>query len=188
MKKQILYISLSTLLLTLLISMGVLLSVARSGLAPIQADAVPSALEKKFFTMAVKASVSRRAAGEWSADAFAKEDVPSGEAIYKTMCAQCHGQLNGRPSTLGASFYPPAPQLPGHSTIYNEAEVFWVVKHGIRNTAMPAWRHLLSDDDIRNVTAFVKQLEFQPSIKDAKRDLPAPSAEAQGAPPAEKSN
>lgn len=163
MKKQILYVSLSTLLLTLLIGMGVVLSVARSGLVPVQADAAPSALEKKFFTMAVKAAVRHRAAGEWNADAFAKEDVQSGEAIYKTMCAQCHGQLNGRPSTLGASFYPPAPQLPGHSTIYSEAEAFWIVKHGIRNTAMPAWRHLLSDDDIRNVIAFVKQLESQPN-------------------------
>jgi mono/diheme cytochrome c family protein len=179
MKKQILYVSLSTLLLMLLISMGGLLGGARSGLMPIQADAAPSALEKKFFTMAVQASVRRRAAGEWRADAFANQDVQSGEAIYQVMCAQCHGQLNGRPSTLGASFYPPAPQLPGHSIIYNEAEVFWIVKHGIRNTAMPAWRRLLSDDDIRNVTAFVKQLEFQPIIKDAKRDLPASSAEPQ---------
>lgn len=177
MKKQILYVSLSTLLLTLLLSMGIVLGVARSGLVPIQADAAPSTLEKKFFTMAVNASVSRRAAGESRADADASEDVQSGEAIYKAMCAQCHGQLNGRPSTLGASFYPPAPQLPGHSTLYNETEVFWIVKHGIRNTAMPAFRHLLSDEDIRNVTAFVKQLQFQPISKDAKRDLPAPSAE-----------
>src|ERR1044072_8967992 len=167
MKKQILYVSLSTLLLMLLICTGVLVGVARSGLAPIQADATPSALEKKFFTMTVKASVRRRAAGERRADAFADKDAQAGEAIYKAMCAQCHGQLNGRPSALGSSFYPPAPQLPGHSTIYNEAEVFWIVKHGIRNTGMPAWRHLLSDDDIGNVTAFVKQLEFQPITKAA---------------------
>ena len=179
MKKQILSSGFSTLL-TLLIAMGVLLVAARLGIVPIQADARPSVLEEKVFTMAVQASVRRRASGEGSFDTFANEDAQSGEAIYKAMCAQCHGQLNGRPSTLGASFYPPAPQLPGHSTKYNGAEVFWIVKHGIRNTAMPAWRQLLSDDDIRNVTIFVKQLENQPDPNDAKRDLPAASAEIRG--------
>lgn len=163
MKKQTLYVSSSILLLILLIGMGGVLGVARSGLVPVQADAAPSALEKRFFAMAVKASVHRRAAAEWTVAAFDEEDVQSGEAIYKAMCAQCHGQLNGKPSALGASFYPPAPALPGHSTNYDEAEVFWIVKHGIRNTGMPAWSHLLSDEDIRNVAAFVKQLGREPS-------------------------
>jgi len=90
--------------------------------------------------------------------------------------------LNGKPSTLGASFYPPAPQLPGHPTSYNEAEVFWIVKHGIRNTAMPACRQMLSDDDIRSVAAFVKQLELQPVAAAAKPERPAASAEDQAAP------
>jgi mono/diheme cytochrome c family protein len=173
MKKQIFYASSSTLLLILLIGMGGVLGVARSGLVPIQADAAPSPLEKRFFTMAVKASVNRRAATEWRAAASAEAAAQSGEAIYKAMCAQCHGQLSGKPSALGASFYPPAPPLPDHSTSYDEAEVFWIVKHGIRNTGMPAWSHLLSDDDVRNVAAFVKQLGGEPNRQEAERDSPA---------------
>jgi mono/diheme cytochrome c family protein len=157
MKKQFFYTSLSTLLLALL-GGAALLGIARSGLMPVWADAAPSALEKKFFTMAVHASVARRAAGESKADPPADEDLQSGAEIYKAMCAQCHGQLNGKPSVLGASFYPPAPQLPGHATAYSDEQVFWIIKHGIRNTAMPAWRSLLSDDDIRKLAAFVKGL------------------------------
>ena len=122
MKKQVLYVSLSTLLLALLIALALLLGVARSGLVPIQADAAPSALEKRFFAMTVRASVARSAAGELKADSFAGEDMQSGAEIYKGMCAQCHGQLNGKPSVLGASFYPPAPQLPGHSMGYSDAD------------------------------------------------------------------
>ena len=60
MKKQILYVSSSTLLLILLIGMSGVLGVARSGLVPVQADAAPSALEKRFFTMAVNASEAAR--------------------------------------------------------------------------------------------------------------------------------
>lgn len=163
MKKRTLYAGSSILLLILLIGMGGVLGVARSGLVPVRADAAPSALERRFFAMAVKASVHRRAAAEWAAAAFDDEDIQSGEAIYKAMCAQCHGQLNGKPSALGASFYPPAPPLPGHSTNYDEADVFWIVKHGIRNTGMPAWARLLSDQDVRNVAAFVKQLGREPN-------------------------
>src|SRR5436853_5070076 len=105
MKKQVLYVSLSTLLLALLVALALLLGVARAGLVPIQADAAPSALEKRFFAMTVRASVARNAAGESKADSLAGEDLQSGAEIYKGMCAQCHGQLNGKPSVIGASFY-----------------------------------------------------------------------------------
>jgi mono/diheme cytochrome c family protein len=177
MKKQVLYVSLFTLLLALLAALALLLGVARSGLVPIQADAAPSALEKRFFAMAVRASVARSAAAELKTDSLADEDTQSGAEIYKGMCAQCHGQLTGKPSVLGVSFYPPAPQMPGHSMGYSDAEVFWIVKHGIRNTAMPAWRSLLSDDDIRKVTAFVKRLDSLPKINEAKQAAPTASTE-----------
>lgn len=159
MRKQSLFVSLSTLLLALFAALVLALGVARSGMVPVQADAMPSALETKFFRMAVRASVSRHAGGESRADASAGGDLQSGAEIYQAMCAECHGRLNGKPSVLGASFYPPAPQLPGHPPAYSDAEVFWIVKHGIRNTAMPAWRGLLADDDIRAVAAFVKRLD-----------------------------
>jgi len=175
MKKQVFYVSLSTLLLALLAGLVLMLGVARSGLLPVQADAAPSALEKKFFAMAVRASVARHAADELNAGSLADEDNESGAEIYKAMCAQCHGQLSGKPSVLGASFYPPAPQLPGHTTMYNDAQVFWIIKHGIRNTAMPAWRSLLSDDEIKKVAAFVKRLDSLAKIDETPPTSPAAS-------------
>src|SRR5262249_17202039 len=87
------------------------------------------------------------------------DDSPNGDEIYREMCAQCHGRVGGRASILGASFYPPAPQLPGRGSAYTESEMFWLVKHGIRNTSMPAWRNLLSDDDIRKVVRFVESMD-----------------------------
>ncbi|MFL6213648.1 MAG: c-type cytochrome [Blastocatellia bacterium] len=175
MRKRIILVSLFTFMVLLLAGMAAVLGVAQSGLTPIQADARPSALETRFFTMAVRASVTRHAVSDPNADALTEEDIQSGAEIYKAMCALCHGQLNGKPSTLGASFYPPAPQLPGHAIFYNEAEVAWIVKHGIRNTAMPAWRSLLSDDDIRKVATFVKRLNEQQGIGEAKTGPPASS-------------
>jgi len=72
--------------------------------------------------------------------------------------------------TGGSSFYPPAPQLPGHGSEWSERELFWIIKHGIRNTAMPAWGSLLSGGDIRQVAALVKRFDTVP--------VPQPAAEA----------
>jgi hypothetical protein len=34
--------------------------------------------------------------------------------------------------------------------------IFWVTKHGVRMTGMPAWTGILSDDDIWKIVAFIK--------------------------------
>ena len=83
------------------------------------------------------------------------------------MCARCHGLPGKGPSVLGSSFYPPAPQLALHPTEYTEAEMFWIVKHGIRNTGMPAWGKLLSDEDISQVVAMVRRLDSPPPAAEA---------------------
>ena len=146
----------------------------KMGLVPINADVVPSSLERKILPLAVRASVARRSSEQSGGVALATDDdLVAGAEIYKGMCAQCHGQLNGRASVLGASFYPPAPQLPGHGTSYTDAEVFWIVKHGIRNTSMPTWRNLLSDENIRQVAAFIKRMDSLPVVEGkTERDEP----------------
>lgn len=158
--KRFLYGGLTALVGASLVAMLFGILMIKMGLVPISADAVPSSLERKIFSLAVRASVARRSSGQPGvAAAPTDDDLAAGAEIYKEMCAQCHGHLNGRASVLGASFYPPAPQLPGHGTSYTEAEVIWIVKHGIRNTSMPAWRNLLSDENIRQVAAFVKRMD-----------------------------
>jgi mono/diheme cytochrome c family protein len=166
--KQFLYGSISTLVLILVAGSLIGFGIMKLGMVPINADAAPSSLERTIFPMAVRASVAKHAAEQPMVDPATEDDLIAGAEIYKAMCAECHGQLNERPSTLGASFYPPAPQLPGHSTSYTEPELFWIVKHGIRNTSMPAWRNLLSDEDIRQVVAFLKRLDSLPPKVEAK--------------------
>ena len=160
--KRFLYGGLTALAGVSLIGMLVGLVIMKLGLVPINADQAPSNLEKKVFTFAVRASVARHSSEQGGIATPTDDQLRAGAEVYKAMCALCHGQLNGRASVLGGSFYPPAPQLPGHSTTYTERELFWIVKHGIRNTSMPAWRNLLSDEDIRQVVAFLKSLDSLP--------------------------
>jgi len=162
MLKPFFYGMLAAGLLLLVGGVVLMLGAMKLGLVPVNADTAPSSLEKHIFPMTVRATVARNAKEQPNVEPLTEADLLSGAEIYKVMCAECHGQLNGRKSTLGASFYPPAPQLPGHSTSYTDTEVFWIVKHGIRNTSMPAWRNLLSDEDIAKVAAFVKKLDSLP--------------------------
>jgi len=132
------------------------------GLAPVAADQRPSALEARILGVALRRAVHQRTRGEPEPPSPSSEDLASGREIYKEMCSRCHGEPGAVSSPLGSSFYPPAPLLPGHGSEWSERELFWIIKHGIRNTAMPAWAALLADDDIRQVAALVKRFDKVP--------------------------
>src|SRR5581483_2532342 len=137
-------------------------SVMKLGLIPINADAQPPDWEKGLAMRAVDSSVARHAPHQTNPFGPTEETLIAGADIYKTECARCHGQASGRPSTFGASFYPPVPQLPGHASDHTEAELFWLVKHGVRNTSMPASGSTLSDNDIWQVVALIKRFDSLP--------------------------
>lgn len=138
------------------------LLVMKLGLIAVNADQSPPAWEARLLGMAVHASVARHAQAPANPIPPTEENLLAGAEIYTQMCARCHGQANSSRSALGSSFYPPAPSLPGRPARYTEAELFWIVKHGIRNTSMPAWGSLLSDQDIWQVVAFVKRIDALP--------------------------
>jgi mono/diheme cytochrome c family protein len=136
------------------------------GLLPVQADVVPSRLESHLLGAALRASVARRAPKQDNPMPVTEENLIAGAGIYRQLCARCHGASNGSANPYGGSFYPPAPHLYAERKSYSDGEMFWLVKHGIRNTAMPAWGNLLSDNDIWQVVNVVRKFD----------DLPEPAA------------
>ncbi len=57
---------------------------------------------------------------------------------------------------LKTKFSPPVPQLVTRVPHDSDAQLWWVTKHGIRLTGMPAWDGVLSDDQIWQVVTFLK--------------------------------
>jgi mono/diheme cytochrome c family protein len=162
MKKQFIQGLLTGMTAVLAGATVIALLVMKLGPVPVNADQQPPALEARLLGLAVHASVARHAQERPNPAPPTEENLIAGMAIYTQMCAKCHGQPNAGPSIYGESFYPPAPQLAGHPPEYTEAEIFWIVKHGIRNTAMPAWGRQLSDENIWQVVAFLKRLDALP--------------------------
>ena len=139
------------------------------GLAPVAADQSPSTVEARILGFALHRAVLRQTSGAQEPPPPSNEDLVSGGEIYKEMCSRCHGEPGAVSSPLGSSFYPPAPLLPGHKSEWSERELFWIIKHGVRNTAMASWAALLADDDIRQVAALVKRFDTVPVAGRAER-------------------
>ena len=133
-----------------------LIFAVRIGILPVQADAAPSRLEASLLGSALHASVARHAPTSGNPQPSPKTDSIMGATIYRQSCSRCHGLTDRSDNTYGKSFYPPAPNFALSGTTFSEGEIFWIVKHGIRNTAMPAWGSLLTDEEIWRVAGVVR--------------------------------
>ena len=97
------------------------------------------------------------------------EDVyEAGAHVYKQQCAACHG-TPGQDVAFAKWMYPRAPQLWKKHARNNvigvsddePGETFWKVKNGIRLTGMPAYAHVLSTDEMWDVTLLLKNADQQ---------------------------
>ena len=76
---------------------------------------------------------------------------------YAAHCAVCHGAPGVPKGDIAAGLYPQPPNLAKTVPRYTPAELFWIVKHGIKMTGMPAWSDH-SDDELWATVAFLKKL------------------------------
>lgn len=86
-------------------------------------------------------------------------NLVEGIRLYKAHCALCHGGPNAAVSAVGEGLYPPAPQFLKHLPHMPENQNFWIIKHGISRTGMPAWGKIMSENEIWQVTAFLSRME-----------------------------
>ncbi len=152
------------------------LAVTRLGLMPVSADGTHSRLEARIMPTVLHASIVRHASGETNPVTLNEDNLKAGVGTYKAMCARCHSTPANGPSVYGQAFYPPAPQLPEGMARYTDSQLFWLIKHGIRNTGMPAWGGMLSEEEIWQIVSLLKNSQ----------DLP-PSVEAEWGAPRTKS-
>ena len=83
--------------------------------------------------------------------------ISAGAAQYAEMCSSCHLAPGMKRTEISRGLYPRAPELRRGSRP-TPAEDFWVVKHGIKATGMPAWGVTHSDEILWDVVAFLRKL------------------------------
>ena len=88
----------------------------------------------------------------------APEQLLRGAAIYAANCVQCHGGPGTAPSRHGMSMQPVPGPLVDADTNWRARELYWITRHGIKMSGMPAWEYHLSDSDIWATVAFVSAM------------------------------
>ena len=85
--------------------------------------------------------------------------VLRGATQYAVACEPCHGSpAQGVPPVMQA-MTPPPPELRGEQlTRWTPAQLFSIVKHGIKFTGMPAWPAQQRDDEIWAAVAFLRRM------------------------------
>jgi len=103
-------------------------------------------------------SIRSRAAGQAvPADLDNPALVTIGVEHFGAHCAVCHGAPGVPKGDIAEGMYPQPPNLAAATKRYNDAELFWIIKHGIKMTGMPAWGDH-SDDEIWATVAFLQKL------------------------------
>jgi mono/diheme cytochrome c family protein len=82
--------------------------------------------------------------------------ILKGAGQYAAMCASCHLAPGRDNSELREGLYPQPPNL--SKVRVDPKDAFWVVKHGIKMSAMPAWGASHDDETIWSMVAFLQKL------------------------------
>ncbi len=126
-------------------------------------------------------SVKRRAAAIEAPPLDAPALVARGAACYLDKCVQCHGGPGVAQGEIGRSMQPLPGPLVDASAKWGAAELYWITRHGIKMSGMPAWQHRLPDADLWALVAFMQRM---PALTAAEfRGLAASGVAAQCAAP-----
>jgi mono/diheme cytochrome c family protein len=80
-------------------------------------------------------------------------------------CVNCHGAPGATWAKFSEGMTPSPPDLAEIAKERTPAEIFWVVKHGLKFTGMPSFAAIeVKDDEIWKIVAFVKKL---PNVSEA---------------------
>lgn len=84
--------------------------------------------------------------------------VAIGATHFAQVCANCHGAPGLGQSPIALAMTPRPPYLVEQIRDLNPAETFWVLKHGVKYSAMPGWPTQTRDDEIWSMVSFVQKL------------------------------
>lgn len=151
----------------ILVTVLVPILVLAAGVVNMGADVNPGLLERTLAPWARDRSVEKRAPTEKDPDAGNPAAIGVGFDHYRENCVMCHGAPGVAGAELSKGINPPAPSLGNGENGTPDGELFWVIKHGIRMTAMPAFGPTHTDEEIWKIVAFIRHL---PDLTKAERD------------------
>jgi mono/diheme cytochrome c family protein len=149
-----------------LVALLVPIVILATGIIDLGADVKPGLVERTLAPWALDRSVEKRAPKQKNPYADDPVAIAAGFDHYRENCVICHGAPGVAGAELSKGLNPPAPAL-GKGNDTPDGELFWVIKHGIRMSPMPAFGPTHSDEEIWRIVAFVRHL---PNLTSQERD------------------
>jgi len=148
----------STLIVTAFISAVLGLMVMLNGWFNVSTTWKDPALIQWVLATTSDNSVKRRAKDISVPPLGSEEQIRNGFRSFRAMCAGCHTPPEDEPTPMAQGLNPEAPNLAETVQEMSPAEIFWVVKNGIRMTGMPGWGETHSDEQLWEIVSFLKEL------------------------------
>ncbi len=128
------------------------------GLVPVNADGPPFPGEEWAAHRALNAAVKRDAPPPpYPYGPASDATLAAGAKLYMANCADCHGSGAAKESNMSRGFYISAPQFNKDDVTDDPTgETYWKIAHGIRFTAIPAFKPSLTDEQMWQIAYFLK--------------------------------
>jgi cytochrome c553 len=144
--------------------LGVVLAVyvLFSGIVTVAASSGHSAPVEWILTVGMKRSVEHHARAIEPPPLDEPALIHRGMRFFETDCVPCHGAPGVRRDDANDHLVPIPPELSKVVGEWRPRELFWIVKHGVKATGMPAWGLTHRDDEIWSAVAFMRVLAGMP--------------------------
>ncbi|MCR6632960.1 MAG: cytochrome c [Magnetospirillum sp.] len=111
--------------------------------------------------------------------------IEEGARRFAADCAPCHGAPGVRSLPFARAMRPEPADLATSAAAWTPAELFWIIRDGLKFSGMPSWQSSYAEGDIWALVAFIGQLPQMDA--DGYRALTAEDkpGELEGAPPPE---
>jgi mono/diheme cytochrome c family protein len=131
---------------------------------------------------AVTAAANANANTDADADASAGLAL-RGAGLYRDNCVVCHGAPGVAQGDIGKSMQPIPGPLADAARRWNPNELYWITRHGIKMSGMPAWEHHMDEQDLWATVAFLAEMPrmTQASYRDWMAEAGAPQDKAPAA-------
>jgi mono/diheme cytochrome c family protein len=129
---------------------------------------------------AMRHSVRRRASDIVEPPLGDAQQVLRGAACFRDKCQQCHGGPGTAQDDIGKSMQPLPGPLVDAPLHWRARELYWVTRHGIKMSGMPAWEYRLTEGELWDVVAFMQQLPLLGTQSYAELVQRAPAAPSCG--------
>lgn len=103
-------------------------------------------------------SVKKRAASVRPPAGFTGADVLAGAHLYVQDCEACHGGPAVDRASWSSGMVPTPPYLLDASRHWSRPELFEILDHGVKMSAMPAWGGVHSKQQLWSIVAFLDAL------------------------------